>query len=577
MANKKFSEFELKTTTSNVSHVVGYDGVENVRITPANFLDTTGGPYLPLAGGTMTGNTIHNDNVKSIYGSPGNDLEIYHDGSNSIIKDGGLGNLYVYSDQFIINNFPDTQNMARFVSGGAATLYYNGVEKFATTSTGISVTGDGVFTGNVDIGAVTGTAKLNVDSVSEGDSYFQGGTGNARQLKFSTFATISPHAGHKINATSSNGEIALATGGTERIRLNSAGNLGIGTTSPLSLLSIQSDNATAYDSSVDDGQDGEGATIMAFNTDSTTTNSFSQLLFRNRSSGVAISRIVSLSVASGTTDLAFVTENSNVKAEKMRITGAGNVGIGTSTPYARLHISDTNGGTIYIEDSDSSSTYNITSISNSGSNVSFDTRSSTGTYVSTDYQIVKNSSGTDYHRWFTQASEKMRLTSSGVVGIGTTGAFSFGTGSQSGVFIQPSSYMGISVPSGITSALILRRLEDGSLVRFYNSNNAVGNISVAGSTTVYSTSSDYRLKEDLQDFKGLDLVSKIPVYDYKWKSSNDRGYGVMAHQLQEVLPQAVTGDKDAEEMQSVDYSKIVPLLVKSIQELKAEIELLKNK
>ena len=51
----------------------------------------------------------------------------------------------------------------------------------------------------------------------------------------------------------------------------------------------------------------------------------------------------------------------------------------------------------------------------------------------------------------------------------------------------------------------------------------------------------------------------------------------MAHQLQEVLPQAVRGDKDAEEMQSVDYSKIVPLLVKSIQELKAEIELLKNK
>ena len=50
--------------------------------------------------------------------------------------------------------------------------------------------------------------------------------------------------------------------------------------------------------------------------------------------------------------------------------------------------------------------------------------------------------------------------------------------------------------------------------------------------------------------------------------------GLMAHELQEVLPQAVTGDKDAEEMQSVDYSKIVPLLVKSIQELSAKLELL---
>ena len=83
------------------------------------------------------------------------------------------------------------------------------------------------------------------------------------------------------------------------------------------------------------------------------------------------------------------------------------------------------------------------------------------------------------------------------------------------------------------------------------------------------------LKEDLKDFAGLDMVSKIPVYDFKWKSDESRSYGVMAHELQEVLPNAVSGEKDAEEMQSVDYSKIVPLLVKSIQELKAEVDKLK--
>ena len=104
----------------------------------------------------------------------------------------------------------------------------------------------------------------------------------------------------------------------------------------------------------------------------------------------------------------------------------------------------------------------------------------------------------------------------------------------------------------------------------------VGSISTYSSATSYNTSSDYRLKEDLQDFNGLEKVSKIPVYNFKWKIDDNRSYGVIAHELQEVLPQAVTGDKDAKEMQSVDYSKIVPLLVKSIQELKAEVDKLKQ-
>ena len=111
---------------------------------------------------------------------------------------------------------------------------------------------------------------------------------------------------------------------------------------------------------------------------------------------------------------------------------------------------------------------------------------------------------------------------------------------------------------------------------FHSQATEVGSISINSSSTAYNTSSDYRLKEDLKDFAGLDMVSKIPVYDFKWKADDYRGYGVMAHELEEVLPQAVTGEKDAEDMQGVDYSKIVPLLVKSIQELKKEVDTLKK-
>ena len=84
------------------------------------------------------------------------------------------------------------------------------------------------------------------------------------------------------------------------------------------------------------------------------------------------------------------------------------------------------------------------------------------------------------------------------------------------------------------------------------------------------------VKEDLQDFAGIDLIQQMKVYDYKWIDYESRSYGVLAHELQEVLPGAVSGEKDDEEMQGVDYSKVVPVLIKAIQELKAEIELLKK-
>jgi hypothetical protein len=107
--------------------------------------------------------------------------------------------------------------------------------------------------------------------------------------------------------------------------------------------------------------------------------------------------------------------------------------------------------------------------------------------------------------------------------------------------------------------------------------NEVGSIKSSGSATFYNTSSDYRLKQNEKDFNGLDLVDNIKVYDFEWKKDGGKDYGVFAHELQEIVPEAVSGEKDGEEMQGVDYSKLVPILLKSIQELKQEIEILKNK
>lgn len=124
----------------------------------------------------------------------------------------------------------------------------------------------------------------------------------------------------------------------------------------------------------------------------------------------------------------------------------------------------------------------------------------------------------------------------------------------------------------------------GSVIRFSYNGGFVGSISTDGSNTAYNTSSDYRLKEEIVPIENS--VSKIlslnPV-NFKYKNSKTRQDGFIAHELKEVLPYLVVGEKDAVDedgnpvYQEVDYSKLTPILIAAIKELKTEIETLKTK
>jgi hypothetical protein len=124
------------------------------------------------------------------------------------------------------------------------------------------------------------------------------------------------------------------------------------------------------------------------------------------------------------------------------------------------------------------------------------------------------------------------------------------------------------------------------LASFYNSAaQMVGSITHDGSTTSYATTSDHRLKENFVPLTGaLDRVGSLPIYRFNFKANPSKVVdGCKAHEVAAVCPEAVNGDKDATDAdggiipQSVDYSKLIPLLVASIQELKAKVAALESK
>ena len=154
-------------------------------------------------------------------------------------------------------------------------------------------------------------------------------------------------------------------------------------------------------------------------------------------------------------------------------------------------------------------------------------------------------------------AERMRIDSSGNVVIGGTTA-----GRKFHV-------------NGITR-LEVSTAVNYPILEFYNTNGEVGRVRTSGIATAYDTSSDYRLKENVRPMEnGLDRLNNLKPVKFDWKVDGTTSEGFIAHEAQEVFPDAVGGQKDGEDMQGMDYGRITPLLVKAIQEQQTIIEDLK--
>jgi hypothetical protein len=264
--------------------------------------------------------------------------------------------------------------------------------------------------------------------------------------------------------------------------------------------------------------------------------------------------------------------------EGIKIDNTGNIGIGNTSPSSTLTIGNatgTIGGEILL---------NPTSTQNEGGQIVFK-RSLTGSTVDWTIDQYGTTSSNARFRIFNGNSENngIAILENGYLGIGNaTPSNKLHVQSSDGTTVYIESTTADNNGMMILNANTNQNWSSNwhEFIYFRNQGNNIGSIigSNGGNMVSFNTSSDYRLKTDLKDYRGLDLVNKIKTYDYAWKRDSSRMYGFMAHELQEVIPYLVSGIKDAVDAngkiipQSVDYSKLTPILVKAIQEQDIKIK-----
>jgi hypothetical protein len=442
--------------------------------------------------------------------------------------------------------------------------------------------------GNLGIGTASPAARLDVVSSSYPNfitnrSLSTGGSGSnawtAAQLKVTTTEQMSAGFGVQQefvlrdadavdnivaafvvlrDGADNSGALSFRTAAagtlTERARITSAGNVGIGTTSPSSILTLSQAQApitTFWGSARADGNPyTAGGIESTFVTRDgvPALGGFIRILDVN-TFGAFPTTIRGGAITFGTVD---GLSGQGVNAtERARIDSSGNVGIGTTSPQQKLVVSNSGAlGFEFVPASGIMQLYNRSSAAYG--NMRFDAQTIlfyTGASPTEAARITAN------RRWCINTTVEQY---SSTMTLDATGNSYNITSAQTGTGTQ------------------------GHMV-FGNANGAVGTIQTTGSSTAYNTSSDYRLKNTIAPMTGaLAKVAQLKPVTYKWNVDGSDGEGFIAHELAEIVPQAVTGDKDAvdeegnPQYQGIDVSFLVATLTAAIQELKSELDSVKT-
>jgi len=341
--------------------------------------------------------------------------------------------------------------------------------------------------------------------------------------------------------------IAFTEGGVESMRIDSAGNVGIGAASAGARLQIT-------------GTTNGTSRIDLINSTSSVNASFGSV-----TDNTAVLKTVSASA------LVFATNDT----ERMRVTSGGLVGIGTASPTNTLQVA----GGISATSASPAFQASAAIIDFSGAIARF---TATGADNSTNGTMSFNTASANAGIF----NERMRITSGGNVLIGTTSS------------TDTSSVGARLFPSGSIKSTLAESTNAGSTLDVYSTGAGLYRFYIGMAGTVFATSttisaiSDARLKENIQDIDvGLDAVMALKPRKFDWKDGKgkdikgDRGW--VAQEFEQVFPEMINEWKDpapeGEESYKSVAADLIPVLVKAIQEqqaiitdLKARIETLEN-
>jgi len=601
----------LTATSLDISGDIDVDGTTNLDIVDIDGAVNMATTALVTGVLTTTAATVHTNGITMPDGAiakfgTDDDLQISHiNGTGSLIRQGGEGNLFIQgSDSIVFGAGDGSETLATFTDDGGCTLNFNNAAKIATKATGVTVTGEMAAT-TMDLSSnavIDGTALVTGVLTTTATTVFNGGfTSNGNSTVDGTFSTAtglvhlgdtntSHDFGTDTQAFYTGGVRSLDFGTGETVFNEDGANIDFRVESDTDADTFVLDAGTGVVRII--GKSGASGSVITQHTLAIEEGGFnngSQLIvvdsaggkrFDCDGNGVVMVGEYSAQTVAAQIPRFQVGSNGDVESTMLAWRRSNDVK-GPSFHFAK---SRNTGGAAFTVVNGGDSLGQIKFFADDGANMD---------HSAAEIQVIASSTASGPSSNDVPGIMIFKTTVDN--GIAPTEAMRIDSAQNLLIGCTVSNYpavhgttfsgdaITVSRSGGVT--FDFNRSNTGTLGIFRQNTTDVGSIDVDGNSTTYSTSSDYRLKENV-DYS-WDATTRLKQlkparFNFISDDTNTLVDGFLAHEAQAVVPKAVTGthnevdDAGNAVMQGIDQSKLVPLLVKTIQELEARITALEG-